>query len=225
MITIAAEAERGNEPYHSALRAMLYTVAKQIGAMHVALCGKVYDFSSAQGRILLDITGHHHAERQTFQNGILYVTEPCDAAYGDYILGSKPWCGDLPSKKAGTVHEQTFDAVQLDPVHDLVYFTRVGGGQDRVLHAKTLTATAGGTLKLAAPLLSGEITWGCYDADRIVHTPNPKNRYNPFVTYMNDLATIAADGTLTAKKAGEVMVVAMDKDLNKEIFPVQVVEG
>lgn len=40
MITIAAEAERGNEPYHSALRAMLYTVAKQIGAMHVALCGK-----------------------------------------------------------------------------------------------------------------------------------------------------------------------------------------
>ena len=91
--------------------------------------------------------------------------------------------------------------------------------------AKTLTATAGGTLKLAAPLLSGEITWGCYDADRIVHTPNPKNRYNPFVTYMNDLATIAADGTLTAKKAGEVMVVAMDKDLNKEIFPVQVVEG
>ena len=189
------------------------------------LCGKVYDFSSAQGRILLDITGHHHAERQTFQNGILYVTEPCDAAYGDYILGSKPWCGDLPRKQGGTVAEQTFDAVQLDPVHDLVYFTRVGGGQDRVLHAKTLTATAGGTLKLAAPLLSGEITWGCYDADRIVHTPNPKNRYNPFVTYMNDLATIAADGTLTAKKAGEVMVVAMDKDLNKEIFPVKVVAG
>ena len=40
MITIAAEAEQGNEPYHSALHAMLYTVAKQIGAMHVALRGK-----------------------------------------------------------------------------------------------------------------------------------------------------------------------------------------
>ena len=187
------------------------------------LCGKEYDFTSAQGRILLDITGHHHAERQTFQNGILHVTEPCDAAYGDYILGSKPWCGDLPRKQGGTVAEQTFDAVQLDPAHDLVYFTRVGGGQDRVIHTVTLTAKAGGTLKLTAPLLSGEVTWGCYDADRIVHTPNPKSRYNPFVTYMNDLATIAADGTLTAKKAGEVMVVAMDRDLNKEIFPVKIV--
>lgn len=186
------------------------------------LCGREYDFTQARGRILLDITGHHHAERQTFQKGILYVTEPCDAAYGDYIIGSKPWCGELPRKQGGTITEQTFDAVQLDPANDLVYFTRVGGGQDRVVHAKTLVAKAGGTLKLAAPTLSGAVTWGCYDADRIVHTPNPKSRYCPLISYVNDCATIAADGTLTAKKAGEVMVVAMDKDLNKEIFPVRI---
>ena len=186
------------------------------------LCGRTYDFSGAQGRILLSISGHEHAERQTFQKGILHVTEPCDAAYGDYILGSKPWCGDLPSKKAGTVYEQTFDAVQLDPAHDLVYLTRVGGGQDRVIHARTLVAKAGGTLKLEAPRLKGPVTWGCHDADRIVYTPNPKNRYNPFVGYVNDVATIAPDGTLSAKKPGEAMVVAMDANLNKEIFPVRV---
>ena len=40
MITIAREAEEGEEPFCSSLHAMLYTVAKQIGAMHVALMGK-----------------------------------------------------------------------------------------------------------------------------------------------------------------------------------------
>ena len=188
----------------------------------ISFCGKDYDFSGAQGRILMSITGHQHAERQTFQKGILHVTEPCDAAYGDYILGSRPWCGDLPSKKAGTVYEQTFDAVQLDPARNLVRFTRVGGGQDRVIHAETLVTKVGVPLRLEAKLLTGPVTWGCYDADRIVYTPNPKSRYNPFVDYGNDIATIAADGVLAAKKPGETMVVAMDANLNKEIFPVRV---
>lgn len=186
----------------------------------IALCGKAYDFAKAGGRIFLDITGHHHAERQTFRNGILYVTEPCDAVYGDYIIGSAPWCGDLPRKRAGSPVEQTFDAVQLDPAHDLVYFTRVGGGQDRVIHAKALTAKVGAPLACSATQLKGPLTWGCYDADRIAHTPNPKNRYNPFVTYFNEVATVDAKGVFTAKKPGESMVIAMDANLNKEIWPV-----
>ena len=185
--------------------------------------GRTFDFSAAQGRIFLDITGHHHAERQSYHNGILYVTEPCDAAYGDYIVGSAPWCGDLPGKAAGTVNEQTFDAVQLDPARDLMYFTRVGGGQDRVIHAKPLKVAAGGTLRLEARMLSGPLTWGCYDADRISYSPNPKNRYNHLVSYHADLAEIASDGTLTAKKPGEVMVLAMDARLDKEVFPVVIV--
>lgn len=40
MITITREAEEGEEPYCSVLNAMLYTIAKQIGAMHIALDGK-----------------------------------------------------------------------------------------------------------------------------------------------------------------------------------------
>ena len=40
MITIAREAEEGEEPFCSSLHAMLYTVANQSGAMHVALMGK-----------------------------------------------------------------------------------------------------------------------------------------------------------------------------------------
>jgi len=40
MITIARRAEDGDEPCRTVLDAMLYTVAKQIGAMHVALHGE-----------------------------------------------------------------------------------------------------------------------------------------------------------------------------------------
>jgi len=187
------------------------------------LFGKTYDFTAAEGRILVDLTGHEHAERQTFQNGILHVTEPCDAAYGDYIVGSQPWCGDLPRKTGGTVFEQTFDAVQVDPVRERLYFTRVGGGQDRVIHLRPLVAKVGRPLAFRAPLLEGPVTWGCYDAADVTYKPNPKNRYNPLVAYSNELATIAADGTLTALKPGEIMVVARDAKLNKEIFPVTIV--
>lgn len=41
MITISAEAEQGHEPYCSVLSSMLYTVAKQIAAMTIALDGQV----------------------------------------------------------------------------------------------------------------------------------------------------------------------------------------
>jgi hypothetical protein len=82
---------------------------------------------------------------------------------------------------------------------------------------------AGGTLRLEARMLSGPLTWGCYDADRISYSPNLKNRYNHLVSYHADLAEIASDGTLTAKKPGEVMVLAMDARLDKEVFPVVIV--
>jgi len=75
--------------------------------------GVEYVFSDARGEILVDLTGHHHAERQTFQNGVLHITEPCDAAYKDYVYGSTPWCGSLPEKKRGTVSEQTLDEKAL----------------------------------------------------------------------------------------------------------------
>ena len=186
------------------------------------VCGKDYDFADAGGRIFMDITGHHHAERQTFQKGILHVTEPCDAAYGDYIVGSKPWCGDLPRKASGTVFEQTFDAVQIDPERDLAYFTRVGGGQDRIIHTKPVAVTIGRAKLFEATQLKGPLTWGCYDADRIVTKPNPNNRYNPLVGYANSVAVIDDTGMFSATKPGEAMVVAMDAKLNKEIFPVTI---
>lgn len=189
----------------------------------IEVAGSIYDYAQASGRILVDLTGHQHAERQTFQNGILHVTEPCDAAYGDYIVGSMPWCGKLPKKDRGTIAEQTFDAVQISRDRKLLRFTRVGGGQDRAIHLVPRTVKVGETLRLVPEFLTGEITFDCYDGDRVSYKPNPANRWNKLVVYKNDFATIAADGILTAKAPGPVMVVMRTSSLEKELVPVHVV--
>ena len=172
-------------------------------------------------RILLDLTGHHHCEMQTFQNGIWHVTNPCDAAYRDYINRSKPWCPDLPKKDAGTIYEQTFDAVQIDTVRSLIHFTRVGGGGNRTLHCRPTAVTVGESAKFATAL-AGRITWGCYDADRADNKPDPTSRWTKLAVYHNDVATISPDGVLTAHKPGESVVVALAENGDKELFPTRV---
>lgn len=186
------------------------------------LHGKTFDFTHAAGRILLDITGHLHHECQTFRKGILHVSEPCDAAYSDYIMRSRPWCGELPRKTAGTTAEQTFGAVQIDAVRNLVHFTRVGGGQDRTIHLTPRTTTVGKPLVFESKHLKGPLTWGCYDADDRTKKRDPHSKYSVSFVYHNRVATISPDGVLTALVPGETMVLAMDAHLNKEVFPVTV---
>ena len=190
--------------------------------------GEKFDFSSAKGEIVLDLTGHHHCEMETFQRGVWHATNPCDAGYSDYITRSRPWCGELPKKAAGTVFEQTFDAVQIDRTRGLLHFTRVGGGQDRTFHLKPIVLSASDfstPRSVGARLLQGQssgarLTWGCYDADRVTNLKDPKNPYVHLVEYHNEFATITEDGRLLAKKPGEVIVMARDAALNKEIFSV-----
>lgn len=189
----------------------------------VDVLGRGFDFSGARGKIMLSISGHHHSERQTFQNGILHVTEPCDMLDRDYLYGSGEWCGKLPRKIKGTIYEQTFDAVQINPKKNLVFFTRVGGGQDRVIHTSSAKVKVGDRLKLEATRLSGPIKWGCYDADYIERRRNPESKWCPLVAFRSTYAVIGKDGVLEGKAPGEMVAVAMDEHLNKEIFPVTVV--
>ena len=184
--------------------------------------GLAYDFSNAVGRIILDLTGHHHSERQTFSEGILHLTEPCDAAYDDYIYGSKPWCGDLPRKKKGTIYEQTLSVVQVDAVRRLVYVTRIGGGQDRVIHLDPVAVRVGATHRFAATRFVGSVSFACYDCDRAASKPIPGRPYDRLLEYRNDVASISPDGTLTAFRPGTSLVVARNAALEKEIFPVTV---
>lgn len=175
-------------------------------------------------RVLLDLTGHHHCEMQTFQNGIWHVTNPCDAAYRDYINRSKPWCPNLPKKDAGTIYEQTFDAVQIDAARKLIHFTRVGGGGDRTLHCRPIDMSVHETRKFDSAL-PGKIVWGCYDADRVDNKPDPANKWMKLAVYHNDIATISSDGVLTAQKSGESVVAALAENGDKELFPVVIGKG
>ncbi len=183
--------------------------------------GETHDFSNAQGRILCSLTGHEHAERQTFLNGLWHITEPCDAAYSDYIAGSSPWCFDLPKKDKGTVFEQTFDVVHIDRRNDVLHFTRIGGGADRVVRLSTKTVDEGGTTTLAKSDKSN-VLWGCYDADRVGIRRNPANKYQSFCEYFHDIADISAEGTVTGKKSGEAIALAAAPNGRKKLWPVKV---
>ena len=184
--------------------------------------GREYDFGRAEGVLLCNLTGHEHAERQAFRNGLWHITEPCDAAYSDYIVGSAPWCKGLPTKKKGTVYEQTFDAVHIDRRNNALHFTRIGGGGNRTYHLAALRAKVGEPLRLNAAKWMGDVSWGCYDADRATKRKNPKNKYQHFYGYFNDVAEISADGVFTAKKPGESVVLATAADGGKELFAVDV---
>ena len=187
-----------------------------------SVCGREYDFSKAEGVLLCNLTGHEHAERQTYQRGLWHITQPCDAAYSDYIVGSSPWCANLPKKEKGTVFEQTFDAVHIDHRNNVLHFTRIGGGGDRTIHLQPLRVAPGEAVKLSKLTISAcgtDVKWGCYDADRTRQERNPANKYQHFFRYFNDVAEITADGALTAKKPGEAVVLAMRSDGSKELFP------
>ena len=188
----------------------------------VNLFGTTRDYSSATGRILFCLEGHHHHDRFSHLNGILHVCEACDAAYADYILHT-PFSGTLPSKDPGTIYEQTFDVLQIDPANGLLYTTRIGGGQDRVFHTNVVRVPAGNTFRFSAPNLSGALTWACYDGDQSVHDTTARTPEG-FVTLFNEHAlSVDADGTLHAGTPGSATVLAMDADYRKEVYCVQVV--
>ena len=182
--------------------------------------GQGVDFSGAQGRILLALSGHHHGELQSCVEGIWHVTEPCDAAYLDYINRSQPWCADLPVKEAGTWAGQTFDAVQIDPARGLAHFTRVGGGTDRTLHLVPRGLRVGGSAVLAATTLSGgPVRWGAYDADHATARPNPARKYDYFTDYTSHVGDITGEGVFTARAPGEAVAIATAPDGAREYIP------
>ena len=181
--------------------------------------GRTFDFSMASGHIAIDLSGHHHAEREAFCGNILYATEPCDAAYEDYSFGS-PLCGSLPLKEPGTPFEQTFDCIQPDTRRSLVYFTRIGGGQDKVIHTGETILAPGEVRRFETSVLAHPTRWETYDSDAFFSRDNPRNRWSKLVSYRSTRLSCSGDGTVTALQEGPAMVVALDKNLNKEIFPI-----
>jgi hypothetical protein len=181
---------------------------------------------AAAGRLPLAISGHHHGERQSFLASTWHVTEPCDAAYLDYIHASLPWVPDLPVKEKGSWAQQTFDAVQCDFASGIIHFTRIGGGANRALRLAPVRIRVGETAELSAMTLgNGPLVWGCYDSDRVDKRPNPARKYDHFYDYHNTVARIdgASSGRVLALRPGEATAVARAMDGTREYVPVEVV--
>ena len=180
-----------------------------------------WDFSSATGRILLNLSGHEHADRFGHLNGIPYVTVACDAAYNDYRYWS-PFCGDLPKKALETIYAQTFDAVRISADHETILLQRIGGGQDRLLHTRVRTVKSGERLQLAATSLGAAPTWIGYDGDR-VRQNGAATDPSAFCTFFHDHASVAANGCVTAGTPGSSLILAHDADYRKELYCVETV--
>ena len=180
-----------------------------------------WDFSSATGRILLNLSGHEHADRWSHLNGIPYVTVACDAAYNDYRYWS-PYCGNLPGKALSTIYAQTFDAVRVSSDHETILFQRIGGGQDRLLHTRVRKVSAGGTLVLGAPSLGASPTWVAYDGDRVKQDGKATDP-TAFCTFYHDHVAVSAAGVVTGGTPGSSMVFAHDADYQKELYCVETI--
>ena len=188
----------------------------------VVIAGETFDFASrVGGDIAVNLTGHHHSDRQSNFGGILHVTESCDAAYNDYLRRT-PFSGTLPRKQGGTVWEQTFDCVQFNLKRGLMRVTRFGGGQDRTYHLKPVVVKAGETAKLACAVLKDATEWKAFDCDR-AKVDSKAQTPETYWTFFNDHGTVSTTGVFTAAKPGPAMAVALDQSLNKEFFRLEVV--
>jgi len=187
----------------------------------VTVAGETFAFAGRTGGdIAVNLTGHHHSDRQSGFGGILHVSESCDAYYNDYIRRT-PFSGRLPKKAGKTVCEQTFDCVQFNFARSLMRVTRFGGGQDRTYHLQPLRVKAGETLKLACGVLKEAVRWEAFDCDW-AKTDAKATTPETYWTFRHDHGFVAPDGTFAAAKPGPAMAVALDRDLKKEFFRIEV---
>ena len=176
----------------------------------------------ASEKIPLALSGHVHGEQQSRCAGVWHVTEPCDAAYKDYIGRSAPWDPDLPLKEPGTWAGQTFDAVQFDRKRGRIHFTRVGGGTDRAILLRPLRMRPGETASLRPETLAGPAKWAGYDCDGCETVPIPGQPYGRACVYHLKTAEISPDGAVRALRPGEAVAVARAADGSREYLPLEV---
>jgi len=185
------------------------------------IAGETYDFAKrAGGDILVNLTGHHHSDRQSWYNGILHISESCDAAYLD-SLRRTPFSGKLPKKSAGTVYEQTFDCIQLNVKKGLLNVTRLGGGQDRSYHLKPVRVAAGKAVKVSPEIVREPVSWVSIDCDW-AKTDHKASTPETYWKFRHKHGKVASDGTFAAGTPGPALAAALDKDLRKEFFGIDV---
>ena len=174
---------------------------------------------AARGRMLADLSGHHHCDRFTHWRGLLHISLSCDCHYRDAELLT-PFCGTMAGKKKGTTNEQAFDCFQ--PCGDLLFATRIGQGTDRVFHVKPLEMKTGDRLRLEAKELEGPLSWTVFDADAFTEIKGPGLMGDQRCQFTRSYASVSEKGEVSALRPGDVTVLAMDRMFNKEIFGIRI---
>ena len=181
-----------------------------------------FDFSSRKGGdILFDIAGHTHSDQFSYFNGILHISEICDAYYRDPVSRT-PFSGVLfkdRSQRKGTPTEQAFDVVRFGG--GAVRTTRVGVGQDRVFRIKPITLKVGENVRLDCGEFA-DVKWRGFDSwdateDRKVNDPGKH------WTFFHEVAEVSEDGIVRAKSPGWATAVAIAPDFRKEVVGINVV--
>ena len=188
---------------------------------HIATHVGKFDFSSRKGDdILFDLAGHTHSNQFTFLNGILHISNLCDAYYHDPVPRT-PFSGVMFKAiklRKNTPAEQGFDIFNFGA--GMVRTTAVGIGQDRVFRLKPVSLKAGEKLRLACNEFA-DVQWRGFDSWDAKEDRN-ENDPEKHWTFSHEIAEVSSDGIVTAKKPGWVTVVAMAPDLRKEIVGIEV---
>ena len=190
------------------------------GRINTKMAG-MFDFSFRKGGdIVFDISGHTHSDEFAYYNGILHISEICDAWNGESRTRT-PFSGVLfksREERRGTVKEQGFDIVAFGK--DVVRTTRIGIGQDRVFHLKPTTLKIGDKIRLESAEYA-DVEWKCFDSWE-VKQDRTRKKPEELWTFFNRIAEISPDGVVTAKSPGWATALAIAPDFRKEIFGIKV---
>ncbi len=178
---------------------------------NVTINDSVYDFSRLNVNVLMTLSGHMHNDLQTYKNGVLHIVSASDAFYQDYK--ESPFFINPPTRGKGNTTEQLIDFINIDKSDNVIKAIRIGAGYDRTFNLQKHSLTIGNNVTLSSKL-SGALTWKSYNS-----VGNTKK--NKVWNMVNDVVSVN-NGTVTALKAGEAVVFAMDQNQNKEFFYIAV---
>ena len=171
-----------------------------------------YDFSTREDlSLLMVLGGHAHHDMQIGLGGVFYVQTASDACYEDFKRS--PFADSSIQRVSGSIYEQAFDYVGISEDYNTVTMVRTGVGGNRRFNLKPVPMIIGEKLKLES---DNAVQWFCYDSE---------SRYESSIwTLYSNVATVSADGTVTAAAPGDAVVAAMDDDHNLEFFYISVTE-
>jgi len=155
----------------------------------ITLNSVTYNFTGATGHVMFMICGHTHVDYVDC-SGDLPVIAVTDIE-GGYFNGKNTSYALVP----------TFDCCMLDIDNSVLYMTRVGVKNSRIVNCEKKEVAVGGTETLTSKL-TGTLTWSV------------QARYDNVIVSVSD-------GVVTGLSAGYAGVVATDANGREEYFVVQ----